>query len=309
MIDMAKAFGGLPNLRAFDPSRQTGMPAHPEPPNAGPPRRWPRPSLLHAPLLLGGLLTLFPFYWMVITSLKTLDEASLFPPTLWPLDWQWGNYAAALQAAPFPRYFVNSVIVAAGQTTLVLVTSTLAAFAFAQLPFRGKRVVFVAFLATLMVPLEVVLIPDFIILKYLGWYDTYMALIIPWGASVFAIFLLRQFFLSVPKELWDAAQLDGCGRLGFLWRIAVPLARPALATVALLTFHSAWNALLWPLIVTGSENMRVLPVGLSAFQSEARVQYHLWMAAATMMVLPVLAIFAFAQRYFIEGLARSGIRG
>ena len=255
------------------------------------------------------MFTLFPFYWMVITSFKTLDDASDFPPNLWPLEWIWSNYGSALQVAPFGRYFVNTVIVASGQTLLVLITSTLAAYAFAQIPFRGKHIMFLACLATLMVPLEVVLVPDFIILKSLGWYDTYLALIIPWGASAFAIILFRQFFLSLPRELWDPAQIDGCGQFGFLWRVAVPLAKPGLVTVGLLSFHSAWNALLWPLIMTGSASMRVIAAGLTAFQSEAIVQYHLWMAAATLTVLPVLAVFMFAQRYFIEGVARSGIRG
>lgn len=267
------------------------------------------PSAIHLALLAGAGLMLFPFYWMLITSFKGLDEASAFPPTLWPVQWIWTNYAEAWRAAPFGRYFLNTLIVAGGQTFIVLVTSTLAAYAFARVPFRGKGFIFVLFLATLMVPLEVLLVPDFIILKNLGWYNTYLALIVPWSASVFGIFLLRQFFLSVPNELWDAAQIDGCGRFGFLWRIAVPLAKPALVTLAILTFQSGWNALLWPLIVTGSADMRVLQVGLSAFQSDARVQYHLWMAAATFTLAPMLVIFLFAQRYFIESVARSGIRG
>jgi multiple sugar transport system permease protein len=260
-------------------------------------------------LSVGGVLMLFPFYWMIVTSFKGLDEASGLPPTLWPASWQWDNYIRAWQAAPFGRYFVNTLIVAGGQTLAVLVTSTLAAYTFARVGFRGKNVVFIIFLGTLMIPLEVLLVPDFIILKYLGWYDTYLALIVPFSASVFAIFLLRQFFLSIPNELWDAAQIDGCGRLGFLWRVAVPLAKPALVTVGLLTFHAGWNSLLWPLIVTGSTDMRVLQVGLTAFQSDARVQYHLWMAAATFTIAPMLVIFLFAQRYFIEGVARAGIRG
>jgi len=271
--------------------------------------RPPGRTLLHIPLLAGAAVMLFPFYWMVTTSFKTLDEASTFPPTLWPSHWLWGNYLAAWQAAPFGRYFFNTVVVAAGQTLAVLITSTLAAYAFARIPFRGKNLIFICVLGTLMIPVEVLLVPDFIILKYLNWYNSYLALIVPWSTSVFAIFLLRQFFMSIPNELWDAAQMDGCGRFGFLWRIAVPMAKPALVTVAVLVFHGAWNSLLWPLIVTGSTDMRVLQVGLTAFQSDARVQYHLWMAAATLTMAPMLVIFLVAQRYFIEGVSRSGIRG
>src|SRR5438552_8583822 len=162
-----------------------------------------RPSPLHLVLIAGGVLMLFPFYWMIITSFKGLDEASGFPPTLWPLSWHWENYLLAWRAAPFGRYFVNTLIVAGGQTLAVLVTSTLAAYTFARIPFRGKNIVFIIFLGTLMIPIEVLLVPDFIILKYLGWYDTYLALIVPFSASVFAIFLLRQFLLSIPNELWD----------------------------------------------------------------------------------------------------------
>ncbi|HZT06096.1 MAG TPA: carbohydrate ABC transporter permease [Chloroflexota bacterium] len=252
---------------------------------------------------------LFPFYWMLTTALKGLEEASAFPPTLWPTVWMWDNFGRAWQAAPFGRYLLNTVVVATGQTASVLVTGSLAAYAFARIPFPGKNLLFICFLGTMMIPVEVLLVPDFIILKNLGWYDTYLALIVPWMTSVFAIFLLRQFFLSIPDELWDAAQIDGCGRFGFLWRVAVPMARPGLITVGLLTFHGAWNALLWPLIVTGSPNMRLLQVGLAAFQSDARVQYHLWMAAATLTMAPMLAIFLFAQRYFIDAASRSGLKG
>jgi multiple sugar transport system permease protein len=268
-----------------------------------------RASWLHLPLLLGAVIMLFPFYWMISTSLKSLEEASAFPPTMWPTQLLWENFPRAWQAAPFGRYFVNTVFVALGQMTLVIVSSAFAAYAFAMVPFKGKNLVFLGFLATMMVPLEVQIIPDFIILKNLGWYDTFLALIIPWGTSVFAIFLLRQFFLSIPAELWDAAQIDGCGRFGFLWRVAVPVAKPAIVTIGLLSFHGAWNALLWPLIMTGSPEMRLLQPGLAAFQTDARVQYHLWMAAAALTMAPMLIIFFVAQRYFIEGASRSGIKG
>lgn len=265
--------------------------------------------LLHAALVSGALLMVLPFFWMIITSVKSLEEASLFPPSLWPQEWYFDNYFTAWDMAPFGRYFLNTVFVASTQTLLVLVTSALAAYAFARISFMGRNVAFVAFLATMMVPLEVILVPNFVILRYLGWYNTYFALIVPWSASVFAIFLLRQFFLSIPQDLYDAAQMDGCGRFGFLWRIAAPMSTPALITIALFTFLSGWNALLWPLIVTGNEDMRLLQVGLSAFQSEARVQYHLWMAAAMFTMLPIVVAYFVAQRYFIEGVSGTGVKG
>jgi len=269
------------------------------------PGRW----LLYAALIAGAAIMTFPFYWMLATSVKTLVEALLFPPSLWPREWHPENYLQAWRLAPFARYFVNTILIAVAQVVALLVTSTLAAYAFARVSFAGKNLVFVLFLATLMVPFEVTLVPNFIVLKNLGWYNTYLALIVPFSTSVFAIFLLRQFFLSIPQELYDAAQIDGCSRFGFLWRIAVPLARPGLITVALLAFLGAWNSFLWPLIMTGSEQMRVLQVGLSNFQSEAGTQYHLWMAAATFTILPIVVLYLIAQRYFVEAVAGSGIKG
>ena len=282
------------------------LPAAPSRPTL---RITPRRVLVHALLSAGALLMLFPFYWMVSTSFKSLEEAALFPPTLWPSHWLPKNYVDAWNGAPFGRYLVNTLFVAGAQTVSVIITGSLAAYAFARMEFPGKNAIFLAFLGTMMIPLEVILVPNFIILKQFGWYNSYFALIVPWSANVFSIFLLRQFFLSIPRELYDAAEMDGCSRFGFLWRIALPMSKPALVTVSLLVFLGAWNSLLWPLIVTGSEDMRVLQVGLSAFQSDARVQYHLWMAAATFTLLPVVGLYLFAQRYFIESVAGSGVKG
>jgi len=264
---------------------------------------------LHLGLLLGSVLMLFPFYWMVSTAFKGLDESSLFPPSLWPQEWHPENFIAAWNTAPFGRYFANPIIVAGSQTLFVLVTGSLAAYAFARIAFPGKRVLFICFLGTMMVPLEVTLVPNFVILKELGWYNTYLALIVPFAASGFSVFLLRQFFMTIPQDLYDAAEMDGCSRFGFLWRIAAPISTPALVTIGLLTFLGAWNALLWPLIMTGNQDMRMLQVGMAAFQSEQRVQYHLWMAAATFTIAPIVVLYLAAQRFFIEGVSGSGIKG
>lgn len=268
-----------------------------------------RRTLVHLGLLGGAGLVLFPFYWMVTTAFKDLTEASRFPPTLWPHALHPGNFIDAWTAAPFGRYFLNTVIVASCQTVGVLITSTLAAYSFARFRFPGRDIVFLCFLGTMMVPMEVSLVPNFVILKHLGWYDTYIGLIAPWTANVFGIFLLRQWFLSIPQELYDAAEIDGCGRFSFLWRIALPNSTPALVTIGLLSFLAGWNALLWPLIVTGSTEMRTLQVGLASFQSEAYVEYHLWMAAATFTIAPIVVLYLLAQRYFIEGVSGSGIKG
>jgi len=265
--------------------------------------------LLYVALIAGAVIMAFPFYWMVTTAFKGLSEALLFPPTLIPSEWLWDNFVEAWGAAPFPRYFLNTIIMAIGSTLGTLITGALAAYAFARMRFFGKDVLFMMFLATMMIPFEVTLIPDFLIIRALRWYNTYLALIVPWTASVFSIFMLRQFFLSMPKELYEATLLDGGTHFQFLWRVAIPLAIPAMVTVAIFSFLGSWNSLLWPLIVTSRPDLRPIQVGLSAFQSEAGSYYNLLMAAATLAILPVVILFLVAQRQFVEGIARSGIKG
>lgn len=266
-------------------------------------------GIIHLILISGAVTMMFPFLWSVLTSFKEQTESTRFPPTFFPLSWHPENYIAAWQLVPWTRYFVNTIFVAGMTTFLVLLTSSLAAYAFARMEFRGKNVLFVLFLATMMIPAEVTLIPNFVIIKNLGWYNTYFALIVPWATSVFGIFLLRQFFLGLPGELYDAARIDGCSELRFFVQIALPLARPALITIALLTTLGTWNSLLWPLVVTGSEDMRLLQVGLTAFQSETGSFYNLQMAAAMFTTLPVIVLYFFLQRYFIETVAASGVKG
>ncbi len=266
-------------------------------------------------LVLGALVVVFPFIWMIITSLKTLDEVSGYPAdgALWKVLIPTGhfeNYLEAWNAAPFGRYFLNTILVALAVTACVLVTSVLAAYAFATIPFPGKDAIFILILATMMIPHEAGYIPNFVIVKTLNWYNQYPALIIPWTASAFNIFLLRQFFAGLPADLWEAAQLDGAGRLRYLWQVAVPLARPALITAGLFSFVGSWNSLLWPLIVIQDPQMQVIQVGLSNFVSADRpTDWHLLMAASAFTALPIVAVYIFAQRYFVEGIARSGIRG
>lgn len=264
--------------------------------------------LTYAILLAGVVAMSVPFLWMLSTSLKSPDEIRTFPPQWIPEVWRWDNYVKAWTSAPFGWYFFNSFFIAVVTTFLELITAAMAAFAFAKMTFFGKRVLFFALLGTLMIPGEMLLIPNYITMTKLGWIDTYYALIVPWIVSVFGIFLLRQFFMSLPDELWDAAQLDGCSRFRFLWRILIPLSRPGLLTVGLFKFIGSWNAFLWVIIMTNSPEMRTLPVGLRNFTQDAGSFFELLTAASTMAILPILIVFFLMQKQFIEGIARSGIR-
>ncbi len=275
--------------------------------------------LTHVILLTGVLVVALPFVWMIVTSLKTYGAAASFPSgkslgdlfsVFVPDGLHFENYADAWNAAPFGTYFVNTIIVAVGTTTGVLVTSVFAAYAFAKMDFKGSGVLFILVLSTMMIPHEATYIPNFVIVKNLGWYNTYAALIIPWIASPFNIFLLRQFFRAIPTEMYEAAQLDGCTRFRFLWQFVVPLSKPALITAGLNSFIASWNSLLWPLIAIKDENMFVLQRGLSEFvNGEHGIDFNLLMAASTFTVLPIVVIYAIAQKQFVAGIATSGLKG
>ena len=262
----------------------------------------------HLILATAGLAVAFPFVWMVLTSLKTPGEARAYPPTVLPAAAQWANYPRAWEEAPFARYFGNTAFVAVAVTLAVMLTALLAGYAFGQLEFPGKRVLFALYLATMMIPFEVVLIPNFLMIRQLGWYDTYAALILPWSASALSVFLATQFFRGLPRDYREAAELDGCGHRQYLWRVGAPLARPALVTGGLFAFLGSWNSLLWPLLVTQREAMRPIEVGLQYFVQAEGPRPHLLMAASTMAVVPILVLFFLAQRTFIEGVS-AGVKG
>lgn len=264
--------------------------------------------LVHSLLLILGLAVAFPFIWMVLTSLKTEAEALAYPPVLVPASPQWGNYQEAWLAAPFGRYFVNTVLVSVAVMLSVMFTALLAGYAFGTLEFPGKKQLFTLYLATMMIPFEVILIPNFLLVSQLGWYNSYRALIIPWGANVFSVFLLTQLFRSLPRDYLEAAQLDGCGHWQYLWRVAAPLARPALATAGLFAFLASWNSLLWPLLVTEDDAVRPIEVGLRYFLESEAFRPHLLMAASTLAMLPILLLFLMVQRTFVEGVA-AGVKG
>lgn len=264
--------------------------------------------ILYLLLFAGCAIMLLPFIWMLTTSLKSSVAVLQMPPQWIPRDWAWSNYPRAWSVAPFGRYFFNSFFISITTTIGEVITTILAAYAFAKMRFFGKNLLFAGLLATLMIPGEMLLIPNYVTIVNLGWLDRYQALIIPWIVSVFGIFLLRQFFRSIPDELWDSARIDGCRRLRFLWQIVVPLSKPAILTVALFKFLGSWNAYQWVLIMTNTEGMRTVPVGLQLFSSEVGTAYELLMAASVLAIIPVLLLFFFAQKQFIQGIARTGIK-
>lgn len=268
-----------------------------------------RNLLSHVVLSIGALLMAFPFLWMIATSLMAKVETETVPITLWPSKLLFANYVDAWRRAAFARYFINTVAVSVAVTLAVLFTSILAGYAFGRLHFRHKGLIFGVFMATMMVPFEVILIPNSLIIQRMGLQNTYAALILPWAANVFSIFLLKQFFQSLPQDYHDAARVDGCTEWQFLWRIAVPTVQPALVTVAIFAFLGSWNSLLWPLIVTDDASMRVVQVGLSTFLEQEQSFLNYLMAASVFVTAPVVVLYLLAQRRFIEGVAGVGIKG
>jgi multiple sugar transport system permease protein len=265
-------------------------------------------SPTHLILIPLALLMVTPLAWMVMTSIQTPDEARRFPPVL-PSGIHWQNYTDAIHAAPFGRFFLNSFLVTGACVVGNLVLCSLAGYAFARLRFFGRDVLFVILLATLMIPFQVVMIPIFLIMRHLGLVDSLGALILPNLVTPFGIFLMRQFFRTLPVELEEAARIDGCSRLGTLIRIVLPLSGPALATLAVIAFLWNWNDFLWPLVVIQSEHNMTLQLGLSTFQGAHSTAWTLLMAGNVLAVLPMLVAFLLAQRHFVNSIASAGIKG
>jgi len=287
------------------------------PAQALPRRRFRLPfSPWHLVLVPATLALLFPFVWLVVTSVETPAEALHFPPILIPRELHLANYPNALAVAPFGRFFLNSTVVAVATVLCNLVFCSLAGYAFARLRFLGRGALFAVIIATLMVPFQVTMIPQFIITKWLGVHvlaqvgiNHIGALILPNAATAFGIFFLRQFFKTLPVEYEESARVDGASRLKVLWRIVLPLSLPALATLAALTFLDSWNNFLWPLIVVTSTNQMTLPLGLATFQGAHATEWTLLMAGNVMSLVPMLLIFFAAQRYFIRSIAATGLAG
>jgi multiple sugar transport system permease protein len=273
------------------------------------PQRVAGRALLHVALILGGLLMIAPLAWMLSTSLKQPEQIFIYPPQWIPKPVAWENYLKTVSVMPFGRYYWNSTLVATAVTVLQLLTSSLAAFAFARLRFKGRDVIFLLYLATMMIPFPVTMIPNFIIVRMLGWIDSYRALILPPAFSAFSTFLLRQYFMSLPFDLDDAARVDGASSFRIWWQIALPLSGPVLASLGIFTFLGQWNNFLWPLIVTNSDAMRTLPVGLAAFQGQYKVDWNLLMAGSVISLVPILAIYLAGQKWFVRGITLTGMGG
>jgi multiple sugar transport system permease protein len=257
---------------------------------------------------IAGLMVL-PFLWMLSSSLKPEGDVFLFPIEWIPSSPEWGNYRQVFESMPFALFTYNSFKIAILATIGQVITCTLAAYAFARFQFAGRDTLFVILLATMMIPGQVTFIPVFIIMKTIGWVDTHQALIVPWWfGGAFGTFLLRQFFLTLPTELDDAAKIDGSGRLGILLKIIVPLSKPALATLAIFVFMSNWNDLLGPVIYLSTRSKMTLTVGLALMHGLYQTQWNLLMAGALISVVPILVLYIVAQQYFVQGIALSGIK-
>ncbi|HEY8287228.1 MAG TPA: carbohydrate ABC transporter permease [Chloroflexota bacterium] len=270
----------------------------------------PRVGTVILYLLLIGLaiIILFPFIWMVLTSLKTESDIAAAPPRLLPRQVSLLAYAQVWDRLPLLTFFRNTVVFAGGVTLVSLVCDSLTAYALARLDFPGRTVIFVLILATLMIPVQVTIIPVFIMVYHLGWLNTFAGLIVPRATNAFGIFMLRQFFLTVPRELDQAARIDGCNLFGIYWRIILPLSTSALATLAVLHLMYNWNDLLWPLVMTTSTSMEPLTVGLATLTGQHEYEYAVLMAGATLAVAPLLLAFLCIQRYFIQGIAVTGLK-
>jgi multiple sugar transport system permease protein len=271
-------------------------------------RPWER-LLAYLVLSITGFIMVFPFIYMFLSSLKPSAEVVQVPPTLWPSEVRWSNYLEVLNIVPLGTQLLNTIIVTVLVVLGWVLTSVLAGYAFARLEFPGREWLFGAYLATLMVPFAVLIVPMYRLMLVFGWVDRLEALIIPWLFTAYGTFLLRQFFMSVPRDLEDAALIDGASHWGILFRIFLPLARPAIATLATFAFLYAWNSFLWPLIIISSPSRKVVTQGLVDLQALYAARVDLIMAGSTLAVLPTLIVFLFAQRYFIEGIATSGLAG
>ena len=266
---------------------------------------------VYAFLLIMALIVLFPFYWMIISSLKTLAEYRQPTPTFWPQVIVLGNYAEAFTTANLGRLFLNTAYVGIVSTILSLVITVISAFAFARLDFKGKEAMFGLLLATMMIPGELFTITNYMTVNEFGWMDRFEALIIPFLVSVFYIYLLRQNFMQIPNELYLAAKVDGCGDLKYLWKVMIPLALPTLISITILKMMGAWNSYVWPNLVTKSEENRLITNGLrNAFSdSTGDVNYPVQMAAVVIVSAPLFMVFLFLRKYIMAGVSRSGIEG
>ncbi len=265
-------------------------------------------AIVYTILILLAVLSLLPFYWMITTSFKTPAESIAVPPTWVPKEVTIAGYKTVITKINFPRYmyisFITSVLTILGS----LLTALLAAYAFSWIQFKGRDAIFMGFLSLMMVPMPVYIIPLFLVVQRLGWLDTIQVMVVPWTVSIFSIFLLRQNMRSIPKDLYDAAVIDGCSRLRFLFQVIVPLIKPAITTIVIFEFISNWNTFMWPLMVINKDKLRPIQVGLAYFAQGETTNYPALMAASTLAILPLVILFFIAQKQIIESYSRSGLK-
>lgn len=264
--------------------------------------------LSHIILGLGAITMIFPFVWMISTSLKDISEVFTFPPTLFGETFQFQNYLAISDRFPFAQFFLNSLKVTTIVVIAQLITGSMAGFAFARLEFKGRDLLFLLYLATLMVPPQVTMIPNFITMSYYGLVDTHASLYLPQMANAFSTFLLRQFFLTIPKSLEDAAKIDGCTPFGIYWRIFLPLCKPALATLGVFVFMFVWNDFMGPLVFINTIDKMTLPLGLASMQGMYSTNWPVLMAGTVVSIMPLIILFLLAQDFFIKGITLSGLK-
>ena len=282
----------------------------------------PTRALSHLVLVLGAVAMLLPFAWMISTSVKPPDQLFTVPPTWLPNPIHWDNYVKAMGAGNFGRYAMNSLFLGVANLVTNVLLSALAGYAFARLQFPGRNALFILVLATLMVPYQVTIIPLFVIVRHIplfggndwlgqggiGWINSYWGLIVPGAVGAFGIFMLRQFFQTLPVELEDAARIDGAGEFRIFWQIMLPLAMPAVATLSIFSFQAGWNAFLWPLLITTTDDMRTIQLGLTVFVQQYSTQWDQLMAATVVATMPVIIVFGFGQRLLVRSIAFTGIK-
>ncbi len=266
-------------------------------------------SIIHLLLIIGAIVMVLPFGWSVLTSLKPASAVFSKPPFWIPWPPDFSAYIEILDRLSFLKYSFNTLKISVLVTLGQLATCSLAGYAFAKIRFPGKNKLFIAYIATLMIPGSVVMIPNFIIMRNLGWVDTHTALIIPAIGSAYGTFMMRQFFLSFPDELKDAAEIDGCSPPAFYWYILLPNAQPILATLGVMAFQGTWNDFQWPLIILNSESKRTLQIGLSFLTSEYHTDWTILMAGSVLTILPIIILFFFAQKYFVQSVKLTGLKG
>lgn len=265
-------------------------------------------ALLYGLVAIGGILFLLPVIYMLSSSFKQSSAIFKVPFQWIPSPFMASNYSEAMNIAPFGRYFFNSLLVGVCVTVLNVFFAALTGYGFAKYNFWGKNFMFLAILSTLMIPFQAIMVPLFIIVRNFGWLNSYQGLIIPWAISAFGVFLMRQFILSIPDELLDAARIDGASEPGIFWHVILPLSKTPMVTLAIFTFLDSWNNLLWPLIIITKTDMRTVSLGLTEFQTLHGTAYNLLMAGSTIAVVPILVLFIFLQRYFIQGVVLSGLK-